>query len=265
MAMACHCRNSKAARQRLYDYTLLIMSKQDDIDALGLLKDLQRSVRQRVKGAGVDPKMLVLRRWQAKRLTRSYTDLLQSERYAPACRFFLEEIYGAKDFSQRDADVVQVYGILQKFIPAPLLRPLTLTIAVHTLTQQLDQQLLEVLTAQLGFTNTLNLALYTEAYRQCNNYAARLKQIEWVYQIGLQLDEVVRQPLTGPSVALIREPARRAGWGELVNFLDAGYKAFKHMRGAKQFLELTRTRERRALDKIYAKDPDPYGFDPDKP
>lgn len=241
------------------------MGKQDDIDALGLLKDLQRTSRQRVKGAGLDPQMALLRRWQAKRLTRTYTDLLQSARYAPACRFFLDDIYGAKDFSQRDADILQVYGLLQKFIPAQLLRPLTLAIAVHSLTHQMDQKVLDIMVGELGMTTTMSQALYTEAYRRSNNFNDRVKQIEWIHQIGQNLDDIVRQPLTGPTVAAIRGPARAAGWGELVEFLDRGYASFKHMKGARQFLETVRTRERRALDKIYAHDPLPYGFDPDQP
>jgi hypothetical protein len=241
------------------------MGKSDEIDALALLKDLQRSVRRRAKGEAPDPRMGILRRWQSNRLSRTYTDLLQSERFAPACQFFLEEIYGDKDFAQRDNDVAQVYGILQKFIPAQLLYPLTLTIAVHTLTQQLDQQLLKMMTDELGLTDRVTLALYTEAYRRCDNFDDRVKQIEWIRDIGQRLDEIVRQPLTGPTVAVIRGPARNAGWSELVDFLDRGYAAFKHMRGAKQFIEVIRTRERRALDRIYANAPDPYGFDPDEP
>ena len=42
-----------------------------------------------------------LRVWQAARLERTHSDLLASPRYRAATRFFLDELYGSKDFSQR--------------------------------------------------------------------------------------------------------------------------------------------------------------------
>lgn len=37
-----------------------------------------------------------LREWQATRLARTYGDLLASERYGLAARFFLSDLYGPK-------------------------------------------------------------------------------------------------------------------------------------------------------------------------
>src|SRR5574340_846619 len=48
---------------------------------------------------------LRLRAWQSARLAASHGDLLRSERYSPAANFFLNELYGPKDFSSRDEEV----------------------------------------------------------------------------------------------------------------------------------------------------------------
>ena len=49
-----------------------------------------------------------------------------------------------------------------------------------------------------------------------------------------------------------------AGWHELQGFLERGYAAFKHMKGAEEFLNTIETRETGILDRIYAGDPDPF-------
>jgi len=46
----------------------------------------------------------------------------------------------------------------------------------------------------------------------------------------------------------------------LMESLEVGYRAFKHMRGAKAFLNLIRAREMESLALIYAGDTDPFGF-----
>jgi len=61
-------------------------------------------------------------------------------------------------------------------------------------------------------------------------------------------------------VGVVLVSARRAGWDELTDYLENGYRAFKHMRGARHFLDTVREREQHILDRIYAGDPDPFGF-----
>jgi hypothetical protein len=228
--------------------------------SLNFIREVGKLKRKVANVGPLDPGLVMLRRWQSARLARTYADLLAHPRYAPACQFFLDDIYAPKDFSQRDEDMRQMYAFTRRFVPEPILHPLTVTVNLHALTEDLDRHLLHVLLHELGVTDHITTALYAEAYRLCDNYDERVQQIEWIYEIGQELDGVVKAPLTGPALALSRGPARRAGWEELTGFLERGYKAFKHMKGARGFIETIRKRERRALDLIYARDPDPYGF-----
>lgn len=227
-------------------------------DTLGLLGALRKLRHEAVDSAGLEPRLAAVRAWQSRRLSHSYADLLAHERYAPACRFFLEDLYSARDFSQRDHDMLQMYDLLRRYVPAGLLEPLTLTVQVHALTQQLDARLVTMLFDEMGVTGELTSAAYAQAYRRCDNYAERLEQIELIYRVGQLLEGVVKQPLTGTTLALMAGPARRAGWADLTGFLERGFRAFKHLRGARPFLELVRRRETEYLDRIYAGDDDPY-------
>lgn len=226
-----------------------------------MLHDFQQLKRHPVGGQPLDPKIALLRTWQSERLARTYADLLADPRYQPACLFFLNEVYAPRDFSQRDRDMETVYDALQHILPDALIRPLAMTVELHHLTEALDQRLIDVLTQRLDVTDTITPALYAEAYRICDNYDERVRQIDLVHQIGSRLDGAVRSPLTGAMLAVSKGSARKAGWGELTDYLENGYRAFKHMRGARHFLDTVRERERRILDRIYASDPDPFGFD----
>ena len=67
--------------------------------------------------AAVNERWLAVKRWQAQRLARTYPDLLASARYRPACEFFLEELYGAKDFEARDNEALRVVPKLARMLP----------------------------------------------------------------------------------------------------------------------------------------------------
>lgn len=228
---------------------------------LQALLDVEKLRHERIETAGLDPKEALLRAWQSRRLGTTYADLLGHPRYEPACRFFLDDLYGPRDFSQRDYDLTRMYEFAQTFVPAALIQPLARTVELHFMTHALDAQLLDALVNKLGVTDRITTALYAEGYRVCDNYAERARQIDMIVEIGELLDRLVRVPLIGAAVTVARGPARRAGWVELTDFLERGYTAFRHMKGATFFLSTVRQREMRSLDKIFARDPDPFGFE----
>jgi hypothetical protein len=223
-----------------------------------LLRTVEQTPHRRVGGAPLDRQMQLLREWQVRRLTRTYHDLLKNPRYQPACDFFIRDIYAARDFSQRNYDLRKLHDSLRRWIPDAMIRPFTLAIRLHELTEELDQALLTVLVDELGMTDRLSVEMYAEAYRRCNNYAARVRQIEWVEQIGKGVEALINIPFSANVMRLARGPATRAGWGELMSFLERGYAAFKQLRGAGEFLKTIRERELSILDRIYAQDPNPF-------
>ena len=228
-----------------------------------LVGGLKEVKHQPLSGTSLDPNVALLRDWQSQRLARTYQDLLADERHRPACEFFLEDIYGPYDFSQRDHDIEQMYVFTRRFVPESMLRPLAVTVELHQLSEKLDRQLLDVLLNQLGVTDTITPELYAEGYRLCNNYAARVYQIELIEQVCERIDGIVRNPLTGPTLSLAKRPLRSSGHVALVDFLERGYTSFKHMHGSQHFRATIKQRELSLLDRIYAGDPDPFQLAPD--
>jgi hypothetical protein len=226
-----------------------------------LLRTVEQTKHERVQGMPLDPQLLLLRNWQVQRLQRTYRDLLDHPRYHPACTFFINDIYAARDFGQRNYDLRRLHNALRRWIPETMVRPFSLAIELHELTEELDKQLLDVLTKQLGMVEILTKQMYAEAYRRCDNYAVRVRQIELIGEIGNRVEALVNIPFSANVLKLGRGPASRAGWGELMGFLEHGYAAFKHMHGATHFLNIIRERELRILDNIYRNDADPFDFE----
>jgi hypothetical protein len=224
----------------------------------GLVGGLKEVKHRPLSGTSLDPKVAMLRAWQSRRLARTYQDLLADERHRLACEFFLDDIYGPYDFSQRDHDIEQMYAFTRRFVPDSMLRPLAVTVELHQLSETLDRHLLDVLLNPLGVVDTITPELYAEGYRLCDNYATRVYQIELIEQVCERIDGIVRNPLTGPTLSLAKRPLRSSGHVALVDFLERGYTGFKHMQGSQHFRATIRQRELSLLDRMYAGEANPF-------
>jgi hypothetical protein len=196
--------------------------------AVKLLLDLEHNQElqhQPVPAAELDPPLALLRSWQSGRLTRTYADLLADKRFRPAFLFFLNDIYASRDFSQRDHDAERIHAFLSKIMPAQMMQLLNDIIDLNSLTNVLDQQLVEVLVNKLNVTDSLSAERYAEGYRMCDNYAERVHQIELTTRVLTRVGEGARHVGVGAAMKLARGPALRAGWVELFDFLEHGYDA----------------------------------------
>jgi hypothetical protein len=225
--------------------------------AAQLLNKLQHSEELRhqpIAAVGLDPQLAMLREWQAHRLARTYADLLADPGYSPACEFFLSDLYAPRDFSQRDHDLERLHRFLARVLPAQTIQRLTETVELNSLTNTLDNRLVRVLVEQLGVTDTVTPELYVEAYRLCNNYTERVRQIDLTRSILMGVGEGARRKRVGVAMKLAKVPAQRAGWIDLYDFLERGRQAFRQMKDVKTFVDTIARREMNILDLIYAAD-----------
>ena len=220
-----------------------------------LAREIERSRLARLRQFGDDglrPECATLAAWQASRLRHTYADLLAADRYRKAVEFFLSDLYGARDFTERDEGVERIYPMIARVLPAGAIDTIAKGIELHALSQELDLDMIAVLWGELGAGDGLDAELYADAWRRCHNEPERRRQIALVSEVGLALDDVVFRPMVYNAVKMSRGPARLTGMSELHDFIERGFEAFRHMKGSSVFLETISTRETQILDAILA-------------
>jgi len=225
-------------------------------ETLDAVKELRRAARSDPRRAD---DRLRLRAWQAERLARTYPDLLASDRHGPAATFFLSDLYGPKDFSQRDEEVTRILPTMRRMLPDAALKAFGAAIELDYLSELLDGDVARKIRGDQG-SGPLEVTpdRYAAAYRACGHEAERRRQIELVDGIGRALDRLTRMPLVSGALDLMRGPARMAGLAEVHDFFKRGYDAFRHMRGADEFLAAIRDRETRLMQRLLAGTPAPF-------
>ena len=202
-------------------------------------------------------KRLLLREWQAARLSRSYPDLLASERFGKAAHFFLTDLYGPKDFSSRDEEVERIMPLMLSILPLSALQTLSLAIEVDALTEALDAAMVVEL-EKAGAIDAIDAEAYASAYRAVGRQLDRERQIDLIQSTGEALDRLAKKPLLTTLLRLRRAPAHLAGLGDLHEFLESGFDAFRHMGDAHEFLDIIETRERRVLENLFSGAAQPF-------
>jgi hypothetical protein len=220
------------------------------------LEEQLRLVAEERRAAKREPALLAarvaLKRYQSGRLAETHADLLANPNTREAAQFFLEELYGAHDLSQRDMDLERIIPTLQKMLSYASLHTITEAIVLDALSERLDTAMARVLGTE--FTE----GMYIAAYRTATTREERERQLDLVQQLGDSLCELVKVPLLAMTLSIMKAPAMLAGLGELHHFLDQGFTTFKKMKQPAAFVATITGRERQVMHHIYAGRHDPF-------
>jgi hypothetical protein len=223
--------------------------------ALALKEHLEslKALRGRDALVGPPKRLAELKEWQSQRLASTYRDLAASPRYQAATAFFLDDLYGSKDFSKRDEAMLRIYPVMVRTLPAGAVETAALAIEVDALSESLDHRLAAALPP-----GPLDEASYAAAYRASSTPAERERQIALIEGVGQRLDRLVKKPLVYATLKLMRRPARMARLDDLQAFLERGFHAFREMGGAVEFLKTIGERERRIASRLFSSRPSPF-------
>ncbi len=218
------------------------------------LAEAARAVAALRASIAADPgeraRLHAVKQWQAHRLARTHHDLLSEPRHGMAARFFLDDLYGAKDFSQRDAELARIVPLMSALLPGAALATVADAVEMDALSERLDLDLARRLRA--GKAAAIDEAAYAEAYRAGGSRAERERQLALIGSIGRSLDRLVRHPMLGRLLHAMAAPARLAGLSNMQDFLSRGFDAFRAIGGASDFLGRIERRERAILEALYA-------------
>jgi hypothetical protein len=200
----------------------------------------------RASDEGLARRALAIKSYQQARFARTHAGLLAHPRYAPAAGFFLEELYGPRDFAMRDAQFARIVPALVRLFPSEMVETVERLAAVHALSERLDSVMARHLEG-----DAVTRVAYVRAWQRTGEPAARARQIELVMEVGVALDRYTRNRLLRGSLHLMRAPARAAGLGSLQQFLETGFDEFAAMKGASEFLARIEGAERALADRLF--------------
>lgn len=226
-------------------------------------RDLKRIIESHIRrneNPELKEHIRIVSEWQSNRIGETYDDVAALSRYDLALSYFKDDMYGAKDYSKRDADVKKVYPVVERIMPNRLFYILVFIMELNALSMELDEAQAIAL-REMGKIDNFNADDYAEAYRTSASREDRQKQIDLVLTVGEELDKLAGKNYLGGVLKLSHKPAHGLGLGELHEFLERGYKAFMKMKGATAFIKVIRQREEAILDKIFTKQTEPFSIE----
>ncbi|MFT7409906.1 MAG: hypothetical protein ACI9EX_000486 [Oleispira sp.] len=188
-----------------------------------------------------------LQTWQTNRLLTTHDDLWNSKRFKPVMQFFVDELYGPKDFSDRDIELTSALPNIAKIIPYKGLKSLKTALRLDCLSLQLD-----IAFAQKLGSGIINRSSYFNFYRQSSHQSQREEQIQLLENLSLDLPKVVKVPGISIILMLSRKPAKVAGVESLHAFLEKGFNSFKKIGNVHDFIDPVISRERAMMHALFA-------------
>jgi hypothetical protein len=225
------------------------------MEAARTIRDAVRKVAELRQSAGSDPHLRQalgdVKRLQSPRFSGTYADLLRGGTYASAARFFLQELYGERDYTQRDEQFARIAGAIEKLFPAQVGDTAARLAQVHALTEDLDLQLASGWLASSG----PEASRYVGAWRAMGREPDRQLQLRAVVDLGHELARLTRAPGLRTMLRMMRGPATAAGLAALQSFLESGFDTFAGMarqRGAAEsFLRTVTDREQHLMQLLF--------------
>jgi len=219
-------------------------------DTVNLILARLTRVRQQRQLRATDPVLSravqAIKRHQHARFASTYSDFLADPGQSPACRFFLEELYGPTDFAPRDEQFARIVPKLVRLFPAEVAQTILDLSELHALTEELDGQM-----ANYVGLHPLDDTLYGRAWRATAQAELREHQVRLTLAVGGAIDVMARKPMLRTSLAMMRGPAAAAGFSELQRFLESGLAAFRALPEPQLFLATIAERERSLSKRLF--------------
>jgi hypothetical protein len=233
-------------RQTLFQY-ITPMKKQDIVATLRRALQAVTAHRQSARSNATTRAAIgAVKRFQSQRMAATHGDLLAAPATHKAAQFFLDDLYGDTDLTQRDADIERIVPMMERLLPTAALQTIAEAIELDALSEMLDGAMAACLGA------TFSEQDYCAAYRDVTARTDRERQLAHVRSVGGSLCELVRFPLIGSTLLMMRGPARIAHLSELHSFLERGFAAFKGMKRPADFVATILAREAAILENLYA-------------
>jgi hypothetical protein len=198
-----------------------------------------------------------IKRLQCVRFQHTYADALTHPDWSAPAQFFLNELYGDKDYSERDVQFGRIAPAMQRLFPKSVVGVATALTQLHALSEQLDYAMAisVIKTSAKEVSDARVRDSYVAAWREVGQRNARLDQLALVQNLGLELSKLTRARGLRTMLRMMRGPAHTAGLQHLQDFLELGFDTFQVLQrsssGSEPFLALVNQRETDWIERLF--------------
>ena len=199
--------------------------------------------------------------FQSRRFAATYADLAADPVHGPATAFFLEELYGGRDYPERDGQFARVARTLEQTFPADVLATAVEVAQLHAVSEELDHAMAQAWQALLAGRPgaAMDAVAYVAVWRRVGRRDDRLWQLQTVRALGETLARLTRKKALGWMLHMMHGPAKAAGLADLQRFLSLGFDTFglmaKHRGAAAAFLDTIGEREAFWINALFDDEP----------
>jgi len=206
-------------------------------------------LRTQIREPGLIAATAAVKQLQSLRFRSTYADFLESPSHEAATRFFLEELYGKTDFTERDTQFGRIAGAIERLFPAAVVELAVDLAEIHALSERLDHEMAGHWTS-FG-SESLEAERYVRSWRATGQPKQRDRQLAVVLHMGREMQRLTRIKSLQIGLKMMRKPARLAGLSSLQQILERGFAAFAAMGDAKTFLTAIESRESTWMDNMF--------------
>ena len=196
-----------------------------------------------------------LQAFQARRLQHTHAALVADPVFRDATQLFLTDIYGGIDLMPMAREIERALPLAVRLLPESVLATSATATEVMVLTQELDEQLVDLLPAD---RDDVAADDYLAAFRRLDRRADRDRQMALARELGHGLDRYVRSRLIFMTFRLAAGAAHRYGLGTLYDFLDRGFRVLRPMRSAHDIFDRICSAEEEIIARIADHHADPF-------
>jgi hypothetical protein len=177
-----------------------------------------------------------------------------SAEYGEFCEFFADEIYSARDFTERNESFRKVTTQFRAIIGDEIFTGLIRLLDLHRLTDELDDKM-AVLLEQESLIEVFTEADYEYAYRALDNYGERRTQLEMIVDSLRFTHDVSQRAFIGMVLRSARVAAGIFTKDRILELLDTAYHTLRGIENIEPLTAEVWRRELARLDRIYAPEP----------
>ena len=188
--------------------------------------------------------------WQVQYMSPFYEDHRSGQGHAAAVDFFISDLTGI-NISRRDQDLAKVVPVMTRMLPDRALQALADAMTLNARVLEINLSICQELFRDRELDNEISERDYCLACRRASSLEECLELVSLTRLVGEDLQRIIKIPILGVILRAMRSPARLAGFGEMQDFLETGYRTFSAVDDVNRFLDDMSIRTTEIFTSVY--------------